>query len=100
MKQVAWVYILESLEDRRFYIGSTSDLDRRLKHHLGGHTPSTKRMGNLKLVFSQQYDSLQEARFIERKLKNLKRKDYLQEMIKDGYIKITLDGNVEKHNPG
>ncbi|MFZ2975290.1 MAG: GIY-YIG nuclease family protein [Candidatus Moraniibacteriota bacterium] len=82
------VYILESINDGRYYIGSTADLKSRIKHHIGGHTPSTKRFGKIKLVFSQEYATLKEVRIIEKKLKKLKRKDYLQKIIKDGFIKI------------
>ena len=85
---MAYVYILESIDDGRYYIGSTKDLKTRLKHHLGGHTPSTKRFGRIKLVFSQEYATLKEARIIEKKLKKLKRKDYLQKIINDGFIKM------------
>ena len=40
----------------------------------------------LKLV--QEYSSLELARKIERKLKDMKRKDYIEKMVKDGYIKL------------
>ncbi|MEK7567254.1 MAG: GIY-YIG nuclease family protein [Patescibacteria group bacterium] len=30
-----YVYILKSLRDGRYYIGSTIDLDLRLQHHFG-----------------------------------------------------------------
>jgi len=85
---MAYVYILEGINNKKYYIGSTANLEVRLKHHLGGHTPSTKRFGELKLVFSQQYDTLEKARSVERKLKKLKRKDYLERIIGDGFIKI------------
>lgn len=85
------VYILESITDGRYYIGSTINLESRLKHHISGHTPSTKRFGKIKLVFSQEYTSLKEARIIEKKLKKLKRKDYIQKIIDDGYIKIKVN---------
>ncbi len=42
----------------------------------------------IKLVLSQQYDSLVMARKIERKIKFLKRKDYIEKMVKDGCIKM------------
>jgi predicted GIY-YIG superfamily endonuclease len=87
---MSYVYILENLTDRIYYIGSTIDLENRLKHHLGGHTLSTKRFGKIKLVFSQKYNTIKEARIIERKLKKLKRKDYLQKIISDGYIKMKI----------
>ena len=37
-----YIYILFSLKTNKYYIGSTDDLARRLKHHNGGSTPSTK----------------------------------------------------------
>ncbi len=82
-----YVYILESLKDGRYYIGSTMDLNKRLAHHKCGGTPSTKRFGELILVLKQYYDKIENARHIERKLKKLKRKDYLREIVKDGFIK-------------
>ena len=85
---MAYVYILESIRDKYYYIGSTNDLRTRLKHHIGGFTPSTKRLGKIKLVFNQYYSTLEEARKIERKLKKLKRKDYIRKIIKEGFIKI------------
>lgn len=88
---MAHVYILESITDGRYYIGSTINLEARLKHHIGGHTPSTKRFGKIKLVFRQEYDTLREARLIEGKLKKLKRKDYIGKIVQDGFIKIKMD---------
>ena len=85
---MAFVYILQSERDKKFYIGSTVDLKSRLRHHKGGFTPSTKRLGKTELVFSQEYFTLKEARTIERKLKKLKRRDYIEKIIKDGFIKI------------
>lgn len=83
------VYILKD-EIGKFYIGSTNNLERRMKQHICGHTQTTKAMRNPKLVLMQEYSSLQTARQIERKIKKLKRKDYIEKMIKDGYIKISL----------
>lgn len=87
-KPMAYVYILESITDGRYYIGSTVDLDKRLYHHIGGHTPTTKRFGKVKLVFKQEYDSLKDARIIEKKLKKLRRKNYLRKIINEGFIKM------------
>ena len=36
------IYILFSLKTNKYYIGSTDDVPRRLKHHNAGSTPSTK----------------------------------------------------------
>jgi len=85
---MAVVYILQSVRDGRYYIGSTIDLVKRMYHHKNGYTPSTSRFGGVKLVFHQEYPTLSEARHIEKKLKLLKRKDYLDKIIRDGFIKI------------
>lgn len=85
---MARVYILQSLRDKRYCIGSTNDLLSRLKHHEGGFTYSTKRFGKIICVYSQEYSTLAEARNIERKLKKLKRKDYIEKIVHDRIIKM------------
>ncbi|MEX2010431.1 MAG: GIY-YIG nuclease family protein [Parcubacteria group bacterium] len=84
---MAYVYILGT-SSGKYYIGSTSNLERRLKQHFSGQTDSTKRLGKPHLIFHQEYLTLEDARSVEKKLKNLKRKDYLEKIISDGYIKI------------
>jgi putative endonuclease len=83
----AFVYILKG-SDGRFYVGSTVDLNRRMIQHENGHTQTTKNMGSVSLVLSQEFPTLDDARRIERKIKRLKRKDYVEKMIADG--KITM----------
>jgi putative endonuclease len=86
---MSWVYILKTQKDK-YYIGSTDNLEQRIRHHSGGYTPSTKRLGFVECFFSQKYDTLKDARYIEKKLKKLKRRDYIEKIIEDGYIKISL----------
>ncbi len=81
------VYILQN-EKGMFYIGSTTSLARRMKEHFSGYTKTTHRMGKFKLVFTQNFDSLKEARIIELKLKKLKRHDYLAKIVQDGFLSI------------
>jgi len=85
-----YVYILKSLRDGRYYVGSTKNLHNRIVHHQKGFTPSTKKFGGVKLVFKQEYDSLTKARSIEKKLKKLKRRDYLEKIINDGIIRMSV----------
>ena len=40
------------------------------------------------LVFSQEYASLAEARALEFKIKKWKRRDFIEKIVKDGYIKV------------
>ncbi len=83
----AYVYILKD-NDGKFYIGSTVNIKRRFNQHSSGHTQTTNRMNSPYPVLIQEYDSLNMARRIERKIKNLKRKDYIEKIVKDGYIKL------------
>lgn len=83
---MAWVYILQN-ETSNFYIGSTTNIKPRLAHHKSGYTPSTKRYKEIKLVFLQEFPSLKTARKIETRLKNYKRKDFIEKIINDKIIR-------------
>lgn len=85
---MAWVYILKT-QSGKLYIGSTSNLGDRIKHHKGGFTLSTKRLGVPELIFSQEYTSLKAARYIELRLKKLKSRVYIDKIVQDGKINIT-----------
>jgi len=80
------VYILQSRANGRFYVGSTTDLNRRIEQHARGQTSTTRRMGEFDLVFSQEFATLELARKAELKLKSWKRKDYLEKIVNDGKI--------------
>jgi predicted GIY-YIG superfamily endonuclease len=83
----ACVYILKS-KSGRFYVGSTDNLERRLHQHTMGYTQTTRNMKSFLLVLKQNYPSLIVARKIESKIKKLKRKDYVEKMVKEVYIKL------------
>ena len=82
-----FVYLLKD-QNGRFYIGSTVDVARRLAQHKNGHTQTTRNMVNPVLVLAQEYESLEVAKKVEKKIKKLKRKDYLERMVQDGKINI------------
>ena len=83
----SYVYILRD-DNGKYYIGSTDNLARRLTQHISGHTWTTQRRTNPKFVLSQEYPTLLEARQVELRIKRLKRKDYIDKMVADGYIKL------------
>lgn len=84
-----FVYILKNSENK-FYVGSTDNIDRRMYQHSIGHTQTTRNMKDFKMVFSQCFSSLAIARTIEQRIKKLKRRDYLDKIVRDGYIKMTF----------
>ena len=63
---MCYVYILSG---KRYYTGSTINIDRRLKDHKNHNTPTTKKIGDWKLVFLVKCSSLKEARKLELKIK-------------------------------
>jgi len=83
----AYVYILKD-ERNHFYIGSTQDIKKRIRQHELGHTQTTRNMVKPKLVLKQKIESLEKARKIELRLKKLKRRDYIEKIVSDGYIKM------------
>jgi len=61
--------MLESVKDGSYYIGSTSDLRRRLEEHNNGKSKSTKSRGPFKLIYYEAYISEKDAKHREHNLK-------------------------------
>ena len=78
-----YVYVLQSeAEDDRFYLGSTTDLKRRMQEHNQGKNKST-RGHQWKLVYYEAYLSEAASREREHKLKQDGRtKRFLMQRIK------------------
>lgn len=64
-----YVYLLKSQKDQKFYIGQTSDLERRLMEHNAGRVTSTKQRCPFDLVGTECYRTQSEARWREYQLK-------------------------------
>ena len=80
------VYILQGENNKKYYIGSTNDLNRRLEQHNSGET-GIKGWRPLRLVFYQSFGSLNEARRIETKLKKFKNRNIIEQIIADNKIR-------------
>ena len=64
----AWIYILECMNGE-YYVGSTTDVERRLEEHqagLGGDF--TRNHRPVKLVYKEEYASIEQAFQRERQL--------------------------------
>ena len=88
-----YAYILENLESKRIYIGSTSDLRRRLKEHnqKRGEVYTKKQKGNFKLIFYEAYLEKKDAL----KADNFFKSGYGREVLKDkleNYFEIKNNG--------
>jgi len=56
-----FVYVLRSQKVRRFYIGCTTDLKKRLKEHNSGKTKSTKPFRPWKIIYFERFSDKKEA---------------------------------------
>ena len=72
-----YVYILYSETIRRYYVGQTADIERRLVRHNEGYVKSTKRGSPWTLIHSIKVYSRSEALLLERKIKKRGAKRYL-----------------------
>jgi len=68
---MAWVYIVRGA--RRYYIGATENLERRIAEHRRGSNHTTRRFdGELIVVATKQLPSMSGARALETQLKRKK----------------------------
>jgi putative endonuclease len=79
---MASLYILQSETTGLFYVGSTNELDRRLKEHARGHSLGTRARGPWKLVHHEEFGELAEARRREYEIKQWKSTRMIQALIK------------------
>jgi putative endonuclease len=56
-----YFYVIQSLKDKKLYIGFTSDLKQRLKEHNSGKARSTKGRHPFRLVYYEAYHSKDDA---------------------------------------
>ena len=68
-------YVLYSLKDREFYIGSTSDFDRRSNEHEQGKSKSTAPRRPLVPLLCEYFFSKKDSLRREDYLKHLKEKE-------------------------
>ena len=74
MNEKGVVYLLRSKQNQQLYLGSTKNIDRRLKQHNAGMVTSTKRLKPWQLIMVFEVQSIAKARRIEQLIKKQKRK--------------------------
>ena len=77
------MYVLYSKIAKKFYIGYTTDIERRFKEHIAGKTHTTCRFPDLNLMFYECFISKQDAMRRERYFKTTKGKKVLRLMLRD-----------------
>lgn len=81
-----FIYILKSKVDNTFYIGCTSNIDKRLKRHNLGLSRYTKSKKPWILVYSEKYDKLANARQREKKIKSWKKRALIEALINAPFV--------------
>jgi putative endonuclease len=75
------VYVLQDKEGK-YYKGFTNNLARRFSEHKSGQTKSTKDMCDLKIVYTEEYKTLSEARAREVYLKTASGRRFLKKILR------------------
>ncbi len=78
------VYIIKSTSSNKYYIGQTNNLEHRLIQHNSGYSIATKSGIPWELVFEKEFDTRSDAYQYEQKIKKMKSKKYLEELISAG----------------
>jgi putative endonuclease len=74
-------YILFSFKLNKYYVGSTPDIERRLKEHNRGKEKFTKTGLPWKLVYVEKFENLTEARGREHYIKKMKSRKFIENLI-------------------
>lgn len=76
-----YFYILFSKKLNKYYIGSTNDLVERLRKHNSNHKGFTGKIGDWKVVYSEEFKSKTEAYFRESQVKSWKSRKAIEKLI-------------------
>jgi len=81
-----YVYILQSLKNKKLYIGYTNNLKKRLQEHNSGKSLATKPHRPYKLIFYEAFLDKKDAKVREKYLKSGWGTRSVKKMLKD-YLK-------------
>lgn len=77
----AFMYILFSSTLNKYYVGSTTDLNRRVAEHNRGKEKFTKTGIPWLLAYSETFEELKQARQREKYIKKMKSKIFIERLI-------------------
>ena len=77
-----FVYILKSLKDGSYYVGSTQDVASRVKHHNQTGTQYTKQKRPWELVYVEEYPDRSSAMQREYAIKKGGGKKFIEALLK------------------
>ena len=77
------VYIIESIEYKKFYTGFTDDLQSRLRKHNSGSVRSTKAYKPYKIIYTERFEDKSSARKRELFLKSGQGRKWIKENVEN-----------------
>ena len=80
------VYILYSEKNKKYYIGHTNDIDDRMRRHNRGLVKSTKSGCPWKIIYTEDFDSKNDAYRREFQIKSYKKGEAFKNLIKHGQV--------------
>ena len=76
------VYILQSERDGSYYVGHTSDLDKRLRRHNEQRSTYTGSKVPWKLIYYEVFAKRSEAMKREQEIKHMKSREYIERLVR------------------
>lgn len=80
--RIFFCYILKSFSSSKYYIGSTKNIEERLKLHNSKKVRSTQSDSPWEIVFFESFDLLSDARRRELQIKKWKSRKAIERLIK------------------
>ena len=83
-----YVYILKSLKNSKYYIGYTSDLNKRIQEHNNGKTKGNRFLAPFELVYKEEFEDATIARKREYYIKRQKDRQFIESLINGGVAQL------------
>lgn len=93
-----YTYVIHSTSLSKYYIGYSADLKRRFLQHKRGEVHTTKRFGEIQLVFYEAFLNEKDARRREIYFKTTKGKRAIDLMLREWKKENTLSLNKDREN--
>ena len=67
-----YIYIIKSVQNSKYYVGCTNNIERRLSEHNNGYNIATQKGKPWNIVHYEKFNNQQEAYSREKKIKSYK----------------------------
>jgi putative endonuclease len=81
-----FVYIIQSVKTKKYYVGCTNNGKRRLGEHNKGLSKYTKSFTPWVLMYTEQFGTLSKARMREKGIKSWKKRIAIEKLINQAAI--------------